>query len=160
MMGLPPRVGEQSRGQVVKLHSVRLATGYEISDERARLDFDVIHRALAQAYWAVGRLPALTQRSWNNCLGIGLYAPEGAMVGFARVLTDYALRAHLADVFVEPSSRGAGLGKSLVRTVLDHPELATVVKWTLTTGDAHALYTLFGFRTSTDDPTWMTLDRS
>ena len=144
----------------MKLYSVRLATGHEISDDRARLDFDVIHCALAEAYWAVDRPQALTQRAFDNSLSVGLYASQGAMVGFARVLTDYALRAHLADVFVDPGSRGVGLGKSLVRTVLDHPELATVVKWTLTTADAHALYTPFGFQTSTSDPTWMTLDRA
>ena len=145
---------------MLKTYSVRLASGYEITDDRARLDFTFIHRALAEAYWAVGRPPALTQRAWDTCLGIGLYAPGGGMVGFARVLTDYALRAHLADVFVAPDERGLGLGKSLVQAVLEHPELASVVKWTLTTADAHVLYTRFGFRTASGDPTWMTLDRS
>ncbi len=143
----------------MEIYCVRLEDGHEISDERARLDFHFIHSALAEAYWAKGRSPELTQRAWDTCLGFGLYSPAGAMVGFARVLTDYALRAHLADVFVDPAARGAGLGKSLVEAVLSHPGLATVGKWTLTTADAHALYARFGFRTSTGDESWMTLDR-
>ncbi len=149
----------EAKGRAVTIYSVRLADGHEISDDRARLDVETIHRALAEAYWAVGRPRALTQRSWDHCLGFGLYAPHGTMVGFARVLTDYALRAHLGDVFIDPGSRGHGLGQSLVKAVLDHPELATIGQWTLTTADAHALYARFGFRTSSGDPTWMTFAR-
>ena len=140
-------------------HTVRLPSGHEISDDRTRLDMEEVHRALADAYWAVGRPRALTERSWAHCLCFGVYAPEGAMVGFARVLTDYALRAHLGDVFVAPATRGLGLGKALVRAVLDHPDLATVGRWTLTTADAQALYARFGFRNAVGDETWMTLDR-
>ncbi len=120
---------------------------------------EVVHAALADAYWAVGRPRALTERSWANCLCFGVYAPGGAQVGFARALTDYALRAHLADVYIAPASRGRGLGKALVDAVLHHPELATVARWTLTTADAQDLYAAFGFRSAVGDATWMTLER-
>ena len=144
----------------MEVHAVRLPNGHEISDERGRLDMAFIHRSLADAYWAVGRPREVTERSWANCLCFGVYAAEGAQVGFARVLTDYALRAHLGDVFVQPSSRGLGLGRALVGAVLGHPDLATVGKWTLTTADAQELYARFGFAVAEADRTWMTLDRA
>jgi GNAT superfamily N-acetyltransferase len=142
------------------VHSVVLPNGYVISDDRTRLDMEFVHASLAGAYWAIGRPRALTERSWANCLCFGIYAPEGRQVGFARLLTDYALRAHLGDVFVHPDTRGLGLGKSLVEAILAHPELATVWHWTLTTNDAHGLYARYGFRLGEADGKWMTLDRT
>ncbi len=118
-----------------------------------------VHESLARAYWAVGRSPALTERSWANCLCFGIYAPEGGQVGFGRLLTDYAFRAHLGDVFVHPASRGLGLGAALIQTVLAHPELVTVDRWTLTTADSQGLYARYGFRLGEADGKWMTLDR-
>lgn len=141
-------------------HSVTLPSGYEISDDRTRLDMAFVHASLADAYWAVGRPRALTERSWRNCLCFGIYAPGGAQAGFARLLTDYAFRAHLGDVFVRPEARGLGLGKALVETILAHPELTTVQHWTLTTSDAQGLYAQYGFRLGEADGKWMTLDRS
>jgi GNAT superfamily N-acetyltransferase len=141
------------------VHEVSLPNGYLISDDRARLDMEFVHESLADAYWAVGRPRALTERSWANCLCFGIYAPDGGQVGFARVLTDYALRAHLGDVFIRPALRGSGLGKALVETILAHPELTTVWNWTLMTADAHGLYARYGFRPGEADGKWMTLDR-
>ncbi len=141
-------------------YTVTLPNGYVISDDRARLDLEQIHRALATTYWAADRPRGLTERSWSNCLCFGLYAPAGEQAGFARVLTDYALRAHLGDVFIEPAVRGVGLGSALVETILSHPELATIWNWTLTTTDAHQLYARYGFRLGQADGQWMTLDRN
>ena len=139
---------------------VRLPDHHEISDDRARLDMAFVHASLAGAYWAVGRPPALTERSWAHCLPLAVTAPDGAPAGFGRVLTDYTFRAHLADVFIGPGSRGRGLGKALVAFALGHPDLATVTHWTLTTSDAHGLYEPFGFRPGAADGKWMTLDRT
>jgi len=141
------------------VHAVSLPNGYVISDDRGRLDMDFVCHSLAGAYWAIGRPRALTERSWANCLCFGIYAPDGAQVGFGRLLTDYAFRAHLGDVFIQPAARGLGLGKALVETILAHPELATVANWTLTTADAHGLYAQYGFRPGEVDNKWMTLDR-
>jgi len=47
----------------------------------------------------------------------------------------------------------------LVETILAHPELATVSKWTLATSDAQGLYAQYGFRLGEADDHWMTLDR-
>lgn len=143
----------------MKPHVVVLANGFEISDARERLDMDFVHRSIADAYWARGRARSLTDRSWANSLCLGIYAAGGPQVGFGRVLTDYAVRAHVADVFVRPEARGLGLGKAIVATILSHPELATVERWTLTTADAQGLYAGFGFRVAETDGTWLTLDR-
>lgn len=142
------------------VYAVSLLNGYVISDDRARLDMEFVHNSLADVYWAVGRPRALTERSAANCLCFGIYAPDGAQVGFARLLTDYAFRAHLGDVFIRSDSRGLGLGKALVETILAHPELATVSHWTLTTADAQGLYAQYGFRPGEGDGKWMTLDRT
>jgi GNAT superfamily N-acetyltransferase len=141
-------------------HSVILPDGHEVSDDRTRIDMEFVHASLAEVYWGAGRSRTVTERSWANCLCLGLYAPEGQIVGFGRLLTDYALRAHLGDVFVHPSARGRGLSKALVETVLNHPELTTVTHWTLTTRDAHGLYARYGFRAAELDENWMTLVRS
>jgi ribosomal protein S18 acetylase RimI-like enzyme len=140
-------------------HTVTLPNGHVISDDRARIDMEYVHAGLATAYWAVGRPRAGTERSWSNCLCFGIYTPAGAMAGFARVLTDHAFRAHLADVWIDPAARGLGLGKSLVATILAHPELVTVGNWTLATGDAHGLYARYGFRPAEANPGWMTMER-
>lgn len=141
-------------------HTASLPNGYAISDDRARLDMNLVHAALAGQYWALGRPRALTERSWANCLCFGIYAPDGAQVGFGRLLTDYTFRAHLADVYVQPDVRGLGLGKALMETILAHPELKTVQNWTLTTADAQELYARYGFRPGEASNRWMTLDRS
>lgn len=139
--------------------TVTLADGFGIGDDRRRIDMAVVHRALAGAYWAIGRRPELTERAFAHSLAFGLWAPDGATVGFGRLVTDHTFRAHLADVVVLPAMRGRGFGKALVRAMMGHPELATVTKWTLTTADAHGLYAAFGFRASPDAPNWMALDR-
>ena len=138
------------------VHAVTLSSGYVISDDRARLDMGFVHASLAEVYWGAKRVPAVTERSFANCLCFGIYGPDRS-VGFARLLTDYALRAHLADVFIRPEARGLGLGKALVETILAHPELRTVTHWTLSTRDAHGLYERFGFRADGPKPWWMTL---
>jgi len=142
------------------VHVVTQPNGYEVSDDRTRLDMDLIHNSLAGAYWATGRSRALTERSWANCLCFGLYAPDGTQAGFARLLTDYTFRAHLGDVFISTASRGLGLGKALVETILSHPELTTVVHWTLVTADAQGLYAQYGFRLGEVKSGWMELDRT
>ncbi len=141
------------------VHCATLTNGYAISDERTRLDMAHVLACLDTAYWAIGRSHDVTRRSWAHCLPFGIYAPSGDQVGFARLLTDYAFRAHLGDVFIEPAHRGHGLGKALVAHILAHPALATVGNWTLTTADAHGLYARYGFRVAAGDGKWMTLDR-
>ncbi len=118
--------------------------GYAVSTDPARLDLDVIHAFLVTSYWSPGIPRATVERAIAGSLNFGLYAGD-AQIGFARVVTDRATFAYLADVFVLPAHRGSGLGVWLVECVLAHPALAGLRRFTLATRTAHALYARFGF---------------
>jgi GNAT superfamily N-acetyltransferase len=119
---------------------------YEISTSRERLDVERIHRFLStEAYWSPGVAREVVERSIAGSLPFGVYAEDGEQVGFARVVTDYATFAWLADVYIEAAHRGHGLGKRLVAEVLEHPDLQGMRRWMLGTADAHELYRRFGF---------------
>jgi N-acetylglutamate synthase-like GNAT family acetyltransferase len=118
-----------------------------ISTDRARLDLDVIHGFLTRSsYWAKGIPREIVARSIENSLCFGVYDGSGAQVGFARVITDLATYAYIADVFVLESHRGHGMGKCLMEFIVHHPALQGMRRWNLTTRDAHALYALVGFK--------------
>jgi N-acetylglutamate synthase-like GNAT family acetyltransferase len=124
---------------------VELPEGYVISDDPARLDLRVIHRFIAEeSYWARAIPPALIERMIQNSLTWGVYH-AGAQIGFARVITDKATFAYLADVFILAEHRGQGLSKALVTTLLAHPDLQGLRRWMLVTADAQSLYEKFGF---------------
>ena len=120
---------------------------YEISNDPGRLDVGRIHRFLStEAYWSPGVPRDVVERSIANSLPFGVYSQEsGEQVGFARVVTDYATFAWIADVYVEAAHRGHGLGKRLVAEILEHPDLQGLRRWLLGTADAHELYRRFGF---------------
>jgi GNAT superfamily N-acetyltransferase len=117
---------------------------YVISTDPRRLDVALVHEFLAHAYWAVGLPRDVLERALEHSLVFGLYGPAG-QVGFARVVTDWATFAYLADVFVLEEFRGRGLGKWLVEVAVTLPELQGLRRWLLATADAHGLYRRFGF---------------
>ena len=118
----------------------------EISTEKSRLDVTFIHRFLCdESYWAANIPLELVQISIDNSLCFGAY-DGGAQVGFARVITDYATFAYVADVFVVASHRGAGVGRELMAAIVGHPALQRLRRWHLVTRDAQRLYEQFGFR--------------
>ena len=118
---------------------------YLITTDRSRLDVDLIHSFLStQTYWAVGRSVEVVKRSIDNSFCFGIYRAS-EQVGFARVVTDFATFAWLADVFVIPEHRARGLAKWLMEVILAHPELQGFRRWVLATKDAHTLYEQFGF---------------
>jgi GNAT superfamily N-acetyltransferase len=119
---------------------------YEISADPARLDLDVIHRYLSEeAYWSPGVPREVVARAVANSLCFGIYANDGAQVGFARLVTDRATYAYVADVFVLTEHRGKGLSKRLMETIIAHPEVQGLRRWMLATRDAHELYARYGF---------------
>jgi GNAT superfamily N-acetyltransferase len=123
-----------------------LEGGFELDDDRSRVDVDEVHRFLSnEAYWALGR-PYETQARLvrESTRVIGLYAPDGRQAGFARVVTDGQSIAYLADVYVHPDFRGHGLGVELVREAVENGPHANV-RWILHTDDAQALYAKFDF---------------
>lgn len=118
---------------------------FVISTDAARLDLDVIHGFLTNSYWAKGIPRERVALSIEHSLCFGVYDGSGAQVGFARVITDFATFAYIADVFVLESHRGLGLGKGLMAGITQHPALQGFRRWSLSTRDAHTLYAQFGF---------------
>ena len=117
--------------------------GYCISTRVARQDRDVIWQFLRTAYWSPGIERDVVDRGIDNSVVFGLFAPDGQQAGFARVVTDWARFAWLADVFVLEPHRSKGLGVWLVETVVNDPRLASL-RIVLATADAHGLYERFG----------------
>jgi GNAT superfamily N-acetyltransferase len=118
--------------------------GYVISTDASRLDLGTVHDFLRTSYWAAGVTSEIVERSVENSMVFGVY--HGAeQVGFARVVTDHATFAYLADVFVLETHRGQGLGKWLIEAILSHPDLQGLRRWMLATRDAHELYRRHGF---------------
>jgi GNAT superfamily N-acetyltransferase len=129
----------------VSRHVLERRDGYELSSDPARLDRERIFRFLSeQSYWAAGIPRRVVERALDQSLCVGIYDGEG-QVAFARVITDRATFAYLADVFVDPAHRGAGLGKWMVAALLRHEDLQGLRRWMLATRDAHGLYAQFGF---------------
>jgi len=116
-----------------------------ISTDRSKLDVDMIHGFLTRSYWAEGIAREIVERSLKRSLCFGVY--DGSQqIGFARVISDFATFAYVADVFILEPYRGRGLAKELIATIMEHPELQGLRRWSLATRDAHALYAAFGFR--------------
>jgi GNAT superfamily N-acetyltransferase len=121
------------------------ANEFRISTERSELDIPLIHRFLAQqSSWAKGIPLRTMERAIDGSLCFGGFL-GASQVAFARVVSDYATFANLVDVFVVAEHRGHGYGKAIVQDVMSHPRLQDLRRFTLATGDAHALYAQFGF---------------
>jgi N-acetylglutamate synthase-like GNAT family acetyltransferase len=118
---------------------------YEIDTDKDRLDFALIHHFLGQcSHWARGIPADVLQRAIDHSLAFGVYRDRG-QIGFARVVTDEATFAYLADVFIAAKERNAGLGQWLVETILADPRLQRLRRWLLVTRDAKSLYRRCGF---------------
>jgi len=117
---------------------------FRISTEHAAVDLDAVHEFIARSYWAEGIPRDLLARAIAGSIPFSLLAGD-AQVGFARVVTDRATFAYLADVYVLETHRGKGLGRWLIETVMAHPELQGLRNFMLATRDAHLLYGRVGF---------------
>ena len=124
--------------------------GFTISTDPERLDRALIYGFLVDSYWAKAIPREVVDRSIEGSLNFGVYEGD-AQVGFARVITDRATFAYLADVFVLESHRGRGLAVWLMEVIRAHPELQNLRRWVLVTRDAHGLYQKSGF-SSVEDP--------
>lgn len=128
---------------------------FTISADRNRLQLDAIHKFLSKkSYWAKERTKEQTETAIKNSLPFGVYKGEN-LIGFARVVTDYATFAYLGDVFILESYRGRGLSKWLMETIANHPDLQGFRRWLLATKDAHALYEKYGFTALKHPERWM-----
>ena len=128
--------------------------GYTISTDPARLDVDAIFGYLSRSYWANQRNKETVEKSLQHSLNFGMYLGD-QQVGLARVITDLATFAYLCDVYVLEEHRGEGLGKWLIDTVTNHPDLANIRMFLLATRDAHGLYQQYGFEELPQPERWM-----
>lgn len=130
---------------------------YEISTDRGRMDVELIHAFLRESsYWAQGVSRSIVEKSLEHSLCLGAFL-KGRQVAFARVITDYATFAYLADVFVLKEHRGREISKRLMRAVLSHPELQGLRRFLPATKDAHGLYAQFGFKPLANPVDFMTI---
>jgi GNAT superfamily N-acetyltransferase len=140
------------------MHHLWSQGDYEISTDPARIDAVMVHEFLTNSYWAKGIPLETVRRSIENSIAFGVYHGQ-KQVGFARIISDCATFAYLADVFILPAYRGRGLSRWLMECVASHPDLQGLRRWMLATKDAHALYAKFGFTPIKPPNTWMEIHR-
>jgi len=117
---------------------------YCITTVKERIDLDYTQQFLAQTYWAEGIPKAVVEKAVQGSLCFALFHND-QQVGFARVISDEATFAYLADVFIDPAYRGKGLSQWLMEVIMDYPSLQGLRRFLLATRDAHGLYAKFGF---------------
>ena len=122
-----------------------MINGYRISSDQSEMDVESIHKFISQSYWAKGIPIETLKKAIDNSLCFGVFNSEGVQVGFARMITDSATYAYLADVYVLGEHRGKGLSKWLMQEIMSHPDLQGLRRMTLATSDAHGLYEKYGF---------------
>ncbi len=139
----------------MKIHEV-LKKDFIISTDRHKLDIECIQNYLSkESYWAKNIPVEIVKKSIDGSLCFGLYVKDSLknpqklfsakQIGFARVITDRATFAYLADVFIIEAFRGQGLAKWLLEVIMQYPDLQGLRRWLLATQDAHGLYSKFGF---------------
>lgn len=137
----------------------KLSADFNISTDKEKLQIEVIHSYLSvESYWAKHIPLEVVKQSIENSFCFGLYFRE-EQVGFARVVTDYATFGYLADVFILEAHRGKGLSKQLMKSIMAHPKLQGLRRFSLATRDAHSLYTQFGFKPLAKPETNMEIKR-
>jgi GNAT superfamily N-acetyltransferase len=117
---------------------------FELSDDKARLDIPLVHAWLTSSYWSPGINLELVERAIKGSHCLGAYR-DGVQLGFARAITDHATFAWIADVWVDESARGQGLGRQMVGWFIEHPQFTGIRRVGLVTADAHGVYEKLGF---------------
>ena len=125
--------------------------GYIITTDPEKIDFDALHHFLSkESYWAQNIPKVVVKKGIQNALNFSLLSPQNRFIGYAKLITDKATVAYLADVYIEKKFRGRGLGKWLIQQIMNHPELQNLRLWLLHTQDAHDFYKKYGFSKPTN----------
>jgi GNAT superfamily N-acetyltransferase len=127
---------------------------YTISTDKRKINLPYTHEFLSQSYWAQNIPPDVVQKSIEGSLCFAVFHQQ-KQVGFARVITDEATFAYLADVFIDETYRGKGLSKWLIEIIMSYPSLQGLRRFMLATRDAHGLYSQFGFSALNNVDRWM-----
>lgn len=118
---------------------------FRISTTASEMNLSDISDMLGRSYWAKNRSKEAIETSIKNSCCIGIFDGD-RQIAFTRIITDYSTYAYICDVIVHEDYRGKSLGKQLMKTTMEHPQLQTIEKWALATRDAHSLYEQFGFK--------------
>ncbi|HEY1629438.1 MAG TPA: GNAT family N-acetyltransferase [Tepidisphaeraceae bacterium] len=123
----------------------RMHREYELSDDRSRIDLDRVHRWLSSSYWSPGVRRDVVERAMHgSSLIIGAFL-HNEQIGYARVVSDKATFAWIADVYVDESHRCKGVARAMVGFALNDPQHQNLRRWLLATKDAHGVYAALGF---------------
>lgn len=125
-----------------------------ISTDKSKLDLNYIQSVLSKTYWAEGIPVETVEKAVNGSICFGIY-DKNKQIGFARLITDAATFAYLADVFVDAAYQGKGLGKWLIEEIMKHESVQGLRRFMLATKDAHGLYSQYGFVPLTNTDRWM-----
>ena len=118
---------------------------YRIIEGSEKMNLDEVVRLLKMTYWADKRPVEQIRKSMDNSSCYGVYLDdEKKLVGFARVISDYATTYYLCDVIIDTSYQHKGLGTALVSYIESLSEYSSL-RGILITRDAHNLYQKFGY---------------
>lgn len=131
---------------------------FYITSDKDKLDIAKIHKTIKESYWGDYRTLEMTKATIKNSECIGVYSDGGEQVGFARLITDKVVLAYIMDLIIFEPFQGQGLGKMLIRHILELPEIKNVHTVALKTKDAHGLYEPFGFKKVGNSTMWMAKD--
>jgi N-acetylglutamate synthase-like GNAT family acetyltransferase len=134
-----------------------VVSGYKTSSDLKDMDLTTIHGFISNSYWGKGIPLNSMKKAINNSLCFGVFTECGRQVAFARMITDSATFAYLADVFVSKEHRGKGLSKLIMQDIIKHPDLQGIRRIVLATSDAHSLYEKFGFKALSSPESFMEL---
>lgn len=121
-----------------------LPPGYTLTDDQQQIDPVAAHSFLTRSYWCPGISPDMVARAIKGSFCVAV-VKDGAQIGMARLVTDFATMAYLADVYVLEEHRGQGISKAIMGYLHAHPRLQGLRRWFLFTQDAHGLYDRFGW---------------
>lgn len=123
---------------------------YIIVEGSDSMALDQVMALLKQTYWADKRSEDQVRKSMQHSACYGVYLEsEQKLVGFARVISDFATTYYLCDVIIDEGYRNNGLGEALVSHIESSPEYQGL-RGILITRDAHALYEKFGYQVLND----------
>lgn len=133
---------------------------FYITEDKQKLDIEKVHKEIKATYWGGYRSQEETIRTIENTICFGLFNSDDEQIGFARLLTDSVVFAYLMDVVIFDPYKGWGLGKMLIKHIMDRPDVQTVKTVALKTKDAHTLYEAFGFERVGNSEMWLAIDRA
>jgi predicted N-acetyltransferase YhbS len=130
--------------------------GYVLKSGFDEMDFIKITEMLTTAYWCKGiKIDEVKKGASNSALVVGAFLKSSAQIGFARVISDKTRFAYINDVIVDEAFQKQGIGQSMMKHILSHPELKDVYQWFLITSTAHGVYRKVGFRDLSNPERWM-----